>query len=167
MQMRKQLELMKENISVIVCCSLSIDSQKMPEMEAVSMTCKQELQSLPKGIMIDNFPGTDLQRKEAIRMFHQNKAVFASSKEDLGCTSTVYHRIFTKDDVPVTERYQRIPLNQYQEVQQHLQELLEKGVICPGESSYASPIVLVQKKSGGLRMCVDYRRHNQKTKRDQ
>ena len=167
MQMEKQLELIKENNSVIVCCSLSVDSQKMPEMEAVSMTHKQELQSLPKGITIDNFPGTDIQWKKAIRMFHQNKAVFASSKEDLGCTSTVYHRIFTKDDVPVTERYRRIPPNQYQEVRQHLQELLEKGVICPSESSYASPIVLVRKKSGGLRMCVDYRRLNQKTKRDQ
>ena len=145
MQTGKQLELIKENNSVIVCCSLSVDSQTMPEMEAVSMAHKQELQSLPKGITIDNFPGTDLQWKKAIRMFHQNKAVFPSSKEDLGCTSTVYHRICTKDDVPVTERYQRIPPNQYQEVRKHLQELLEKGVICPSESSYALPIVLVKK----------------------
>jgi len=125
MQMGKQLELIKENNSVVVCCSLSVESQKMPEMEAVSMTHKQELQSLP--------------------MFHPNKAVFAFSKEDLGCTSTVYHRIFMKDDIPVTERYRRIPPNQYQEVRQHLQELLEKGVICPSEISYASPIVLVRK----------------------
>ena len=116
---------------------------------------------------MDKFPGTENQKKKALEMFSRNMEVFSSSKEDLGCTSTAYHRIYTGDDVPVTERYRRIPPNQYQEVQQHLRELLEKGVIRPSKSNYASPIVLVRKKSGALRMCVDYRKLNQKTKRDQ
>ena len=42
------------------------------------------------------------------------------------------------------------------EVKQHLQELLDKGVIAPSQSSSASPIVLVRKKNGAMRMCVDY-----------
>ena len=121
----------------------------------------------PHGITMEHFPGRELQRDEALQMFERNEEVFASSKEDLGCTKTAYHRIYTDDDVPVTERYRRIPPNQYQEVQQHLQELLEKRVIRPSESNYASPIVLVRKKSGALRMCVDYRKSNQKTKCDQ
>ena len=166
-QMGKQLEFRQENGLVTVCCSLSADPQKPPDREAVDMAQKQGIQSPPKGVTLNKFPGTDLQWKKAIEMLHRNKEVFASSKGDLGCTSTTYHRIFTTDDVPVTERHRRIPPNQYQEVQQHLQDLLEKGVIRPSESNYASPIVLVRKKSGDLRMCVDYRKLNQKTKRDQ
>ena len=44
--------------------------------------------------------------------------------------------------------------------------LLERGVIRPSQSDYASPIVLVCKKSGALRLCVDYHRLNAKTRKD-
>ena len=51
-------------------------------------------------------------------------------------------------------------------VEQHLWELLEKGVIKTGQSDYASSIVLVCKKGGALRLCVDYQQLNLKTWRD-
>jgi len=41
-----------------------------------------------------------------------------------------------------------------------LDEYLSEGIIRPSESEYASPIVLVKKKSGDLRLCVDYRKLN-------
>lgn len=44
--------------------------------------------------------------------------------------------------------------------------LLERGVIRPSQSDYASFIVLVCKKSGALRLCVDYHRLNAKTRKD-
>lgn len=163
----EQLEFVEEDNSVIVCCNLSADPQEPPKREADGIVRRRRLQEPPHGITLDKFPGTENQKKKALEMFSRNMEVFSSSKEDLGCTSTAYHRIYTGDDVPVTERYRRIPPNQYQEVQQHLRELLEKGVIRPSKSNYASPIVLVRKKSGALRMCVDYRKLNQKTKRDQ
>jgi len=52
------------------------------------------------------------------------------------------------------------------EVKQHLQELLDKGVIAPNQSSYAFPIVLVWKKNGALSMCMDYCLLNAKARRD-
>ena len=52
------------------------------------------------------------------------------------------------------------------EVKQHLQELLDKGVTAPSQSSDATPIVLIRKKNGALRMCVDYRLLNAKARRD-
>ena len=78
----------------------------------------------------------------------------------------MHHRIRTEDDVPVNQRHRRIPLNQFKEVKQHLQELLKKGVIRPSQSDYASPIVLVRKKSGAIRLCVDYGWLNAKTRKD-
>ena len=68
---------------------------------------------------------------------------FTRREEELGGTSTAQHRIRTEDDVPVNQRYRRIPPNQFEEVKEYLQVLLETGVIRPSQSDYASPIVLV------------------------
>lgn len=121
---------------------------------------------LPGGVLLANFPGTDAEKREAERIFREYADVFTREGEELGCTSTMHHRIHTEDDVPVNQRYRRIPPNQFEEVKGHLQALLERGVIRPSQSDYASPIVLVPKKSGALRLCVDYRRLNAKTRKD-
>lgn len=92
--------------------------------------------------------------------------VFSRSDADLGCTTELQHEIPLTDEVPVRQRYRRLPPSQYEQVREHIQGLLEGGVIRPSTSPYASPIVLVQKKSGELRMCVDYRQLNAKTRRD-
>ena len=44
-----------------------------------------------------------------------------------------------------------------------MHELIEKGIIRPGDSPYASPIVLVRKKTGELRLCIDFRELNKIT----
>ena len=92
--------------------------------------------------------------------------VFSRSDHDLGCSTLLEHEIPLIDDVPVRQRYRRLPPSQYEQVKAHIQLLLDGGVIRPSTSPYASPIVLVHKKSGELRMCVDYRQLNAKTRRD-
>ncbi|KAJ9517096.1 hypothetical protein QJQ45_002608 [Haematococcus lacustris] len=48
-----------------------------------------------------------------------------------------------------------------------VQDLLAKGMIEPNSSPFAAPILFVKKKSGELRMCLDYRQLNKITIRDQ
>ncbi|CAG5127783.1 unnamed protein product, partial [Candidula unifasciata] len=65
----------------------------------------------------------------------------------------VTHNISLSDDTPVKQPYRRIPPAFYREVQDHLQGLLEKQIIRESSSPWASPIVLVRKKDGTLRLC--------------
>ena len=53
-----------------------------------------------------------------------------------------------------------------QVIADHLKEMLDSNVIQPSKSPWASPIVLVGKKDGSIRFCVDYRDLNKVTKRD-
>lgn len=110
--------------------------------------------------------GTPEQQVELGELLMKYADVFAIHDEDLGYTDKVKHEIPVVDETPVSQPYRRIPPNQYKEVREHISELLRKGVIQESSSSYASPIVLVRKSDGSLRLCVDYRRLNLKTRRD-
>lgn len=99
------------------------------------------------------------QVKELLEKYHQ---VFAKNEGDLGCTNEIEHEISLTDNVPVRQRYRRIPPTQWQAVKNHIKQLLDSKVIRETSSPYASPIVLVQKKNGELRRCVDYRQLNAK-----
>ena len=91
---------------------------------------------------------------------------FAQHDMDLGQTSIVKHQIKLMDDVPFKERARRIPPSMFEEVRLHIQEMLDLGVIRPSHSPYASPVVLVRKKNGSLRFCIDLRKLNNKTIKD-
>lgn len=92
--------------------------------------------------------------------------VFAKDDGDLGCTKLIEHQITLLNDVPVRQHHRRIPPSQFEAVKTHIKQLLESQVIRESCSPYSSPIVLVKKKDGSLRMCVDYRQLNAKTRKD-
>lgn len=96
----------------------------------------------------------------------QYSSIFSAHDGDLGCTDLISHEIPLLDDVPVKQRYRRIPPSEYEVVKDHINQLLSAQVIRESSSPYASPIVLVKKKDGTVRMCVDYRLLNGKTRKD-
>uniref|UniRef100_A0A8C1WKU1 Gypsy retrotransposon integrase-like protein 1 n=1 Tax=Cyprinus carpio TaxID=7962 RepID=A0A8C1WKU1_CYPCA len=92
--------------------------------------------------------------------------VFSTHDEDYGCTDVVRHQIPTGEAGPSRERYRPIPPTLYSEVRTLLQGMLDQGIVRESSSPWAAPIVLVQKKNGAWRFCVDYRKLNQVTKKD-
>ena len=103
---------------------------------------------------------------EAQALLKRHQSIFSEFDGDLGCTTLVQHTIPVLDSVPVRQRYRRLPPSQYDLVKAHIQELVEHQVVRPSSSPYASPIVVVQKKDGSIRLCVDYRQLNAKTRKD-
>ena len=97
-------------------------------------------------------------------MEHHN--IFSLDKNDIGCTDTAEHVIELLDMEPFKERFWRIAPPLVVEVREHIQEMLDGGVICPSQSPWCNAVVLVRKKDGGLRFCIDFRRLNRRTKKD-
>ncbi len=94
------------------------------------------------------------------------ESVFSTHEGDLGCTGLLSHDIPLVDPTPIRQRHRRIPPSEYEVVKAHINQLLEAQIIRESSSPYASPIVLVRKKDGSLRLCVDYRRLNASTRKD-
>ena len=90
--------------------------------------------------------------------------VFAVDPSDLGTTDRITHGIETGDQRPIRQPPRRIPFALRDQVNKMVQDMLDRGIIEPSKSPWASPIVLVEKKDGTLRFCVDYRRLNAATK---
>ena len=102
-------------------------------------------------------------QSEAKEMLKRNARVFSKTDMDMGRTNLVKHIIKLTDPVPFKESYRRIPPQMYDEVKAHIQEMLDLGAIRPSNSPWASAIVLVRKKDGRLRFCIDLRRLNNRT----
>ncbi|GBN87132.1 Retrovirus-related Pol polyprotein from transposon 412 [Araneus ventricosus] len=75
-------------------------------------------------------------------------------------------RIILKDNETVCQSPRRLASTEREEVNKQIGEWLKEGIIRPSSSGYASPIVLVEKKDGTSRMCIDYRKLNQKLVKD-
>ena len=99
-------------------------------------------------------------------MLKRNAKVFSKDDMDMGRTNLVKHHIKLTDPVPFKEAYRRIPPQMYDEVKAHIQEMLDLGAIRPSNSPWASAIVLVRKKDGRLRFCIDLRKLNNRTVKD-
>ncbi|XP_038135153.1 uncharacterized protein LOC119779547 [Cyprinodon tularosa] len=93
--------------------------------------------------------------------------VFSVEEWDVGLAKGVEHEIRLSDPKPFRERSRRIAPADIDDVRRHLQELLAAGIIKESRSPYASPIVVARKKSGKIRMCIDYRTLNSRTIPDQ
>lgn len=112
-----------------------------------------------EGVPPDHLPSME-------QLLQKWNSVFSHGPLDLGCTDVVKHRIELEDETPFKERSRPIPPNMFQEVKQHIQQLLDIDVLRPSSSPWSSNVVLVKKKDGSLRLCVDFRRLNKQVKKD-
>ena len=99
------------------------------------------------------------------KLRHEFRDIFAEKLPALPPTRAVEATIDTGNSAPVYKKPYRMSIKEKEECQRQLTELLEAGLIQPSTSPWASPVLFVQKKSGEMRMCVDYRALNAQTHR--
>jgi len=106
-------------------------------------------------------------KSEPIRKVVEDfKHLFVEDVSQLKHTDAVKHRIPLKDDIPLVSRpYRANPIMQ-KEIEKQTQVMLDNEVIRPSVSEYRSPVVMVKKKDGTFRFCVDYRKLNEHSKKD-
>ncbi len=92
--------------------------------------------------------------------------IFAKNKNDLGYHDKLTFNIDTGSEKPIKSRAYRVPYSQKENVSNMIDEMLENKIISKSFSAWASPIVIVKKKDGTDRFCVDYRKLNAITVKD-
>lgn len=101
--------------------------------------------------------------KDFMRNYHD---LFAWNPDNFGRTSVITHSIDTGNAKPIKQRFYRTSYQNQLFIKEEIQRLLKAGLIKPSSSQWTSPVVVVEKKNGKKRLCVDYRKLNNATKKD-
>ena len=112
--------------------------------------------------------GTDLtqsQKQKLENLIWEFRSLFVTEGGPTGRTSNVKHAIIT-NGLPVREPIRRIPHALQETVKLEVKKMLKDGVIRESNSPWSSPIVMIKKKDGSWRFCVDFRKVNSMTQKD-
>ncbi|GFW09181.1 retrovirus-related Pol polyprotein from transposon 17.6 [Trichonephila clavipes] len=108
----------------------------------------------------------DLRHVENRQIKKELEKLIQDYKPEKTTSTDVTMRIILKDEEPVCQHPRRLNFTERQEVNKQIEEWLNEGIIRASSAEYASPIVMVKKKDGSSRMCIDYRKLNQKLVKD-
>ena len=95
-------------------------------------------------------------KNKALNLLAECHDIFTLEDDEMGCTEVAEHKIEVMDPRPFNERLRNIRSGLLEEVKQHLDHMLDVGAIKPSKSAWSNAVVLVCKKDGGLRFCIDF-----------
>ena len=144
-----------------------VDPESMQKVESVEQIDESSVPEhlLPLAEQVDS----ELTREEQERvkkLLVKYQDCFMEPDGKLGKTSLVKHKIDTGDSTPIKQRFRNPPVHLREQVDKEIDRMLDTGEIEPSSSPWSSPLVIVKKKDGSIRVCVDYRKLNDCTKKD-
>ena len=147
-------------VSVMLAPLEEAPSEQDEDMQAPKehMTVQKRQEKMMEKLNLDGLsewtPRNAAITRELLLSYHD---AFVLKPDELGCNSTIEHEIHLSDDEPFKEHFRCIPPPLLEEVHASLRDMLEAGTIQPSQSPWCNAMVLVQKKDGSLRFCVDFR----------
>ena len=143
------------NVTVVSSCR-SEDTQTVVQR-------KQKLREV-LGPELKSSNLSEAERNQLCSLLEDYHDVFCLDDDDRGETDLVELRIDTGEAQPKRQPPHRVPFAVRKQLASQIEDLQKKGIIQPSVSEWASPIVLVEKKDGTLRLCIDYRGLNAVTR---
>jgi hypothetical protein len=143
--------------------SCNEDCYRIATATSQEITVPEHLKALFERSAIE-LPAAETARLATVLQEYED--IFMKPEEPLPGTNMTSHHIETGNAAPVRQAPCRIPIHQKPIVEEELQKMLKDGIVEPAEGPWASPIVLVKKKDGSTRFCIDYRKLNDLTRKD-
>ena len=131
-----------------------------PKFSSPEFDFQKELDRLPFLLNLGKVEMSKEQQVRFLELIYDNQSVFLLCDEDLGLCDRLKHTIPTTTDKPVYLPHHTIPVRLQAEVRKYLDTWLRQGIIQPSRSPYASQVVKVHKKTGEIRLCIDFRALN-------
>ena len=130
------------------------------EKEAENNIYLEEGKEVPTGEL------NQRQHQALAHLLEQNKDLFAKSMAELQQTNKGEHIIITENVHPIKRNAYRSAPKENEFIKSEIDEMLKQGLIQPSTSPWSFPVVVVKKKNGKYRFCVNYKPLNDVTKKD-
>ena len=153
--------IIKIPMQVLIVCETVPGPDIASAASKISKKLKQEVDEI-LNLATPGLENTEI--KEKLRsLIRDFRDVFSLPSVPLGTPVGVGHRIAVGDEKPFKIAPYKISPHKLEAVREEVREMLEKGVIVPSKSPFSSPLVIVPKKDGSNRMCIEYRKVNDLT----
>jgi len=149
---------LNKNLSIGCLSELDISQNKSTKDELIKENYNhldEILSSIKENRNLNN-----VQKERTLNLIKKYSKLFSAHNHDIGFCPQVEHEIQIKEHAPCQQIPSKVPIHVEKWVDDQVDDLLKKGIIQESNSPWSAPIVVVKKKSGDFRLCIDYRRLN-------
>ena len=144
----------------------TLQTQRLAKEGRAKLAVEERRKILFKKLELTGLESWTKENKErALDLLAEYHGIFTLEGGERECTGATENKIEVMGPKPFKERPRNIPSGLLEEVKDHLDHMFDVGVIKPSKAAWSNAVVLVQKKDGGLRFCIDFQRLNAQTQR--
>ena len=127
---------------------------------------KKRYEFLDENLQLDEGDLAENHKSDLKRLIYAYADLISTGDTDIGRTNLATHEIDTGSHSPICQKPYRVEFKNRHVIEEEVEKMLSIDLIEPARSPWSSPVVLIPKKDGSVRFCVDFRKLNAVTVRD-